>query len=327
MKKLKEIYSAHTNKVSDKWSLYLEVYDRIFDSYRNSPINLLEIGIQNGGSLEIWDKYFPNAIEIIGCDINEKCADLTFESKKISVIVGDACSKDISRQITIISPSFDIIIDDGSHSSSDIIKSFLHYFSQINDGGIFVAEDLHCSYWQEYEGGLFNSKSSISFFKSLADVINYEHWGLDLDPAYIISHILDEYGCAIPTDILSEIHSIEFINSICVVRKRNSSNNKLEKRIVVGEIAAVEPAVMQLNGMSMFCLDQSTSKWNIPFSAQVEDLNDRINELNETLRKRIIDIENLHSELENVLGSRSWRIMWPLRKFSMVLRKLFSKIY
>ena len=61
MKSLRQLYDEHTGKVSDKWALYLEVYDRAFGPYRERPVSLVEVGVQNGGSLEIWSRYFPAA--------------------------------------------------------------------------------------------------------------------------------------------------------------------------------------------------------------------------------------------------------------------------
>jgi len=61
MNKLLALYQAHQGKVSDKWGSYLQSYNDLFASYSNQPVRILEIGIQNGGSLEIWAKYFPNA--------------------------------------------------------------------------------------------------------------------------------------------------------------------------------------------------------------------------------------------------------------------------
>ena len=66
---LRDLYSTHSGKVSDKWSTYLDEYERIFSEYRDKPVRLLEIGVQNGGSLEIWRQYFPNAELILGCVI------------------------------------------------------------------------------------------------------------------------------------------------------------------------------------------------------------------------------------------------------------------
>jgi hypothetical protein len=88
-KTLQELYLQHTGKVSDKWSLYLSVYDQILKSYRNANVRLLEIGVQNGGSLEIWSKYFSNAKLIVGCDINPECGKLRYdEICKIETIPG-----------------------------------------------------------------------------------------------------------------------------------------------------------------------------------------------------------------------------------------------
>jgi hypothetical protein len=64
------MFFAHEAKYSDKWDSYLDVYERVLGDLRNKSINILEIGVQNGGSLEIWDKYFPNSIKVLGCDIN-----------------------------------------------------------------------------------------------------------------------------------------------------------------------------------------------------------------------------------------------------------------
>lgn len=153
---LLDLYIAHTGKVSDKWSIYLGAYDRIFSEYRNKPVRILEIGVQNGGSLEIWRRYFPHAELILGCDINAACGGLTFDDERIDVIVGDANTDEVESRIAARSEKFDIIIDDGSHKSSDIIRSFSRYFPRLSEGGIYIAEDLHCSYWNEYEGGLYD---------------------------------------------------------------------------------------------------------------------------------------------------------------------------
>jgi cephalosporin hydroxylase len=146
MTRLIDLYTSHTGKVSDKWSSYLSTYDDWFRPYTNRPLRILEIGIQNGGSLEIWAKYFPNASLIVGCDINPLCAELSYDDAHIKVVVGDANTDDIRARIMAFSDTYDIIIDDGSHVSRDIVVSFAKYFPLLAEGGIYVAEDLHCSY-------------------------------------------------------------------------------------------------------------------------------------------------------------------------------------
>ena len=47
------------------------------------PIDTLEIGIQNGGSLESMAACLPNAINIFGYDINTDCDNLFFLTNKL----------------------------------------------------------------------------------------------------------------------------------------------------------------------------------------------------------------------------------------------------
>jgi Cephalosporin hydroxylase. len=84
---------------------------------------LLEIGIQNGGSLQIWEKYFPAAVRLVGCDINPNCERLSYGSDKIELVVGDINQPETLARIFSIASRFDIVIDDGSHTSSDIIQN------------------------------------------------------------------------------------------------------------------------------------------------------------------------------------------------------------
>ena len=58
MKSLKDLYKNHIGKISDKWSIYLDVYEDKLKKYQDLPINFFEIGVLNGGSLEIFSKAF-----------------------------------------------------------------------------------------------------------------------------------------------------------------------------------------------------------------------------------------------------------------------------
>ncbi|MBU3576951.1 glycosyltransferase [Polynucleobacter sp. UK-Kesae-W10] len=229
-----DLVMSHHGKVSDKWSSYLAEYEKYFLPYRDLDINLLEVGVQNGGSLEIYSKYFKRAKTIIGCDVNNKCSELIFYDSRISVIIGDINLESTKAALFNKSKKFDLIIDDGSHSSADIVRTFLHLFPALEDGGLYVIEDLHCSYWSQFDGGLFNPNSSLSFLKMLSDVINYEHWGVDYSAKEIFDSFSKQYNVDIDEDALLTISSIEFRNSLCAVRK-GSQKNSIGKRVVVGE--------------------------------------------------------------------------------------------
>ncbi len=321
---LLELYENHTGKVSDKWSLYLREYDRIFSPYRFKEVSLLEIGIQNGGSLEIWNKYFSNAKKIIGCDINPDCSKLTYEDSRISVIVGDATIDETKKQISKLSDSFDLIIEDGSHTSRDIVKAFAQYFPLLNDGGLFIAEDLHCSYWKEFDGGLFYPYSSINFFKLLADVINHEHWGVNRNRHGFVEGFKRQFDIDISEDHLAEIHSVEFLNSICIVKKLKVSENCLGLRVTVGQEENVLPNILSLSGTREKVVDQANNYWATLIKSPAESYQDLVaaEELAQAcLAKEQAETELLRDELKILTSSRSWRYTSSMRKYANLARK------
>jgi len=271
---LRQLYDSHSGKVSDKWSSYLEVYDRVLGTYRSTPVRLLEIGIQNGGSLEIWARYFETARALIGCDINPDCAKLTYTDPAIHVIVGDAGTPEILQRVTALSPQLDIVIDDGSHQSRDMVRNFALYFPQLVDGGVFIAEDMHSSYWSQFGGGLGHPHAGMNFFKMLADVIHAEYWGVPKTGRDLLASTLQSYGCDIDAGALLHVHAIEFRNSMVIVTKRAPAENTLGTRVVGGQAASVWQEVVDLRGStresytSHEVFDQSSNQWaTAPFEA------------------------------------------------------------
>ena len=270
-----DIFTNHQGKVSDKWQLYLREYDRLFSPYRAAPVRLLEIGIQNGGSLDIWADYFAPGSTLIGCDINPDCAALVYDNPAISFILGDANQPEVVQQVLQHAPVFDLIIDDGSHTSGDIVRTFTLYFQHLAEGGMFVAEDLHCSYWEQYQGGLYDPYSSLSFFKRLSDVIGHQHWGIERERKAILQGFFGHYGCDINEAVLATVHSVEFINSLCIVRKAPAADNVLGRRIVAGSEERVVPGILALHGTEYVhgvAFDQSQNPWSLRLQAPDEAL-------------------------------------------------------
>lgn len=261
MKDLQQIYQNHQDKVADKWQLYLVEYERLFSPYRHKEVRLLEIGVQNGGSLEIWSRYFEKGILFLGCDINQECGSLHYEDPRIKVVTGDVNNGDTRRSIIQQSHAFEIIIDDGSHLSADIIRAFSNYFDNVNDGGVFVVEDLHCSYWQEFEGGLYYPYSSMAFFKRLADIINQQHWGNESNIKAGIEEFIQHFSLSLSEKTLREIHSVEFMNSMCVIRKKSMESNQLGPRWIVGKNESI-CAVKQLNKQILKTPAQNENFWS-----------------------------------------------------------------
>lgn len=263
MNYLKQLYQQHEGKSSDKWDIYLDVYDELFFERRSNVSSFLEIGVQNGGSLEIWSRYFASAQHLVGCDINPDCAKLNYDNPSIEVVIGNSSTVEIKEKILSISSAFDVIIDDGSHVSSDIIKSFLLYFPLIADDGIYIIEDLHASYWESFEGGLYYPYSSMSFLKKLADVPNQEHWGVKRDAKDYLSPFYRFYNCeSIDSVDYSTIHSVTFVNSLCIIKKKKSESNILGSRHIAGTEWDVFSRNKNSQGLKINCISQEKNIWS-----------------------------------------------------------------
>lgn len=237
-KSLRQIHLDKTGKVSDKWESYFDFYDSAFAPFAASDLSLLEIGIQNGGSLETYATYFQHARRLVGCDINERCAQLVYDDPRIQVVVGDANTDATQQRIMQIAPQFDIIIDDGSHVSIDILNSFVRYFPLLSPGGLFVIEDSHTLYSRNYGGGLWNEFSATHFFKKLVDVVNHEWWQQDTT----LDHFLSTFFLKGVPAFIQEgwVESIEFRNSIIAIRKaKRPGHEKLGRRLICGTRADV----------------------------------------------------------------------------------------
>lgn len=242
------LHRNNVGKVSDKWESYLEYYDTLFAPLRNRAISMLEIGVQNGGSLETWAEYFKSGERFIGCDINPKCYSLEYDDPRISVVIGDVTTSPVFQSIRAISQDFDIIIDDGSHVSTDVLNAFVNYFPMVKPGGLYVVEDTHLLYNDQGGGGILSEYDAYSFFKKLIDVINFQFWRDDVSIKTYFRTFFPTH--ATPTFILDGwVESIEFRNSIITIRKSLTANHeKLGKRIITGRSAQVDTAPLKLIG-------------------------------------------------------------------------------
>ena len=79
MSELKKEFENLKN-YSVKWEKYFKIYEKFFSKFKNKKIIFVEIGIFNGGSLQMWKNYFGKDSKIIGVDINPECKK--FEEKE-----------------------------------------------------------------------------------------------------------------------------------------------------------------------------------------------------------------------------------------------------
>lgn len=231
---LASTFANHAGNVSDKWEHYLPVYDReLFRIVRQDrPLRLLEIGVQNGGSLQIWRDYLPAGSTVVGVDIDPRVGDLELGAG-IEVHVADATDRGASASVLQDDP-FDIIVDDGSHRSSDVITTFELLFDWLAPGGIYFIEDMHCSYQAAFGGGFQQPESSIEYFKRIIDGINADHFEGDANVA------VPEQTLTRLRELGQAIAGISFHDSMVVIRKATRKREMPFGRALTGSISPVK---------------------------------------------------------------------------------------
>ena len=139
MKKLQDVYEKYSTTVcgGDKGTFhsYIDIYQKYMENIKN--ISLLEIGVQFGHSIAMWNEYFIDS-DIYGLDIDTSL--VKFPHLK-NIFECDATKSDsIPSKIKEI--EFDYIIDDGSHRVEDQVRSFNILYPQLKNNGIYFIEDI-----------------------------------------------------------------------------------------------------------------------------------------------------------------------------------------
>lgn len=221
MTSLDQIALANGTDKSSRIHDYCQKYERYLGLDRMAPLRILEIGIHEGASLRMWRDYLPNA-QIVGIDILAGCKANEDTKGRISVEIGSQTDARFLHAVAERHGPFDMILDDGSHHQSHVIASFKELWDSVKPGAIYVVEDACTSYWPEFGGGLKRQGSTIEFFKSLIDDVNFFGQMQDaIHPAHArrddgLIRQFSEGGCLGTT-----MESIQFLNSIIVMRKRS----------------------------------------------------------------------------------------------------------
>jgi 23S rRNA U2552 (ribose-2'-O)-methylase RlmE/FtsJ len=170
MNNLKKLFK-NTKLQSTKWEKYFSIYDELLKEFKNKNVTFVEIGIAQGGSLEIWKKYFGKKAKIIGIDLNPNC--LKLKKKGIEIFIGDQTDPNFWKKIFKKIGKVDVILDDGGHTNNQQISTIINTANNIKDGGKIIIEDTHTSYMERF--GNPHRFSFINFAKKIIDDINYTY--------------------------------------------------------------------------------------------------------------------------------------------------------
>jgi len=158
-----KLADIHRNYDTDKGTShsYIEIYDLLFERYQNQAINFCEIGVMTGGSLKLWNEYFPYAT-IYGLDIwlypepkdwsvhgfkenqhvNDIISDFSINYPRVKLVTCDSTNlEDVDAKFKD-KTTFDVIIDDGDHRVESQYATFTNMINYLNKDGYYVIEDV-----------------------------------------------------------------------------------------------------------------------------------------------------------------------------------------
>ncbi|WP_081709632.1 glycosyltransferase [Mesorhizobium erdmanii] len=170
---LHQYFLNNSGKEIYKWLHYFNVYERHFERFRNRRPVVVEVGVYKGGSLEMWRAYFGEGARIVGIDIDPACK--AHEAEGIEVFIGSQDDTELLDRVVGKYGPIDIVIDDGSHMMDHVVATFEHLYQHVQPNGIYLVEDTHTSYWDDYGGGLRKPGSFMEFVKRKLDEINAHH--------------------------------------------------------------------------------------------------------------------------------------------------------
>ena len=112
---------------------HLPLYESLFKNKKETAQNILEIGIQNGGSIKLWRDYFTNAT-IYGLDIIhiDQIPDDIKNDKNIIVHTSTNAYDSQLFQETFLNKNskFDLLVHDGPHTLESM-KQYINLYSQV----------------------------------------------------------------------------------------------------------------------------------------------------------------------------------------------------
>lgn len=115
----------HAGAMSRHSEVVLHAFDR---ETPTGPVSVLEVGVENGGSLEVWQEVLPEGSSVLGLDIDPRCADLG-----LPVVIGDVRDQG-SVAAALRGRWFDLIVD-----SSGTMSPWT--WPYLRSGGRLILED------------------------------------------------------------------------------------------------------------------------------------------------------------------------------------------
>ena len=197
-------FRNNPGRLIQKWHHYFEIYHRHFAPFRGRSPVVLEIGVFQGGSLQMWREYFGPGAQIVGIDVDPRCKQ--FEEAQIRVLTGDQADRAFLAEVRRQVPHIDIVIDDGGHRAEQQIASFEELYPHLQPEGIYLCEDVHTSVMASHQGGYRKPGTFLEYSKGLVD--------------RLYAWYSEQPGIFSVDALTRSTYALHFYDSVLVVEKR-----------------------------------------------------------------------------------------------------------
>lgn len=279
-------FLRNDHRRSHKWHQYFPVYERHLERFRNRHVTLIEVGLGEGGSLQMWRRFLGPFAIIVGIDIDPVCSRYQAEDQ-IHIRIGSQADPEFLRSVLDEFGPPDIFIDDGSHIQQHINTTFDVFYPHVAKNGVYLVEDLHAAYWPNHGAGLRHPESFIEKAKSYIDDMHAQYTGGELPRSAL-------------GDRTTSIHFYDSIIALEVGEHRVPTHSVTGDATLFAspaELPPPKPAPVQP-----------------PTRAETAD---REQATANVLRERVAELER---ELVVLRESTSWKVTGPLRGAGRILK-------
>ena len=165
-------FLKYGHKASDKYWVhgYTHRYDAHLQGRYREKLRILELGVKEGMSMDLWRRAFPRSV-VFGIDIKpEREWKRLTAHERIHTFNLDYTDKDQLVKFAEENGPFDVIIDDGLHKPDPQRNAFKILWKYLSSNGVYVVEDLHPNY-----RGSHKKNSAMPVFKERIDEIWTNH--------------------------------------------------------------------------------------------------------------------------------------------------------
>jgi len=151
-----------------KWSNALDAYQHHFAGMAGrSPLAVAEVGVQSGGSIDMWKAVLGKGVHYYGLDINKACRK--FQNSSTTIFIGDQADDRVWDAFYSKISMVDILVDDGGHEAHQMSVTFRRSFDHLNSGGFVATEDVfRKDQWQF----LYDATKSIGVWKDQVESVH-----------------------------------------------------------------------------------------------------------------------------------------------------------